>query len=56
MDTNKLKESENLMALLEYKDKEIKRMIVKMQQQRMTDVLRAKNTKSKKETRAKKPS
>lgn len=53
MDENKRKENEHLMAILDLKDKEIKEMIVNMQQKRMTAALRTKNVKVKK---ARKPS
>lgn len=56
LDENKRKENEHLMAILDLKDKEIKEMIVNMQQKRMTAALRTKNVKVKKEKKVRKPS
>lgn len=56
LDENKRKENEHLMAILDLKDKEIKEMIVNMQQKRMTAALRTKNVQVKKEKKARKPS
>lgn len=56
LDENKRKENEHLMAILDLKDKEIKEMIVNMQQKRMAAALRTKNVKVKKEKKVRKPS